>query len=87
MPLIIYFHPVHVQKMFVSKILGFDQLQIKFTHVRSWEVLGKLLQEQHVLGIRGKDFELNLPFNYPVANNGLLSDKIDAISITGTIMV
>lgn len=40
-----------------------------------------------MLGIRGKDFELNLPFNYPVANNGLLSDKIDAISITGTIMV
>lgn len=45
-------------------------------------LLAKLLQE-----ITGKDFELNLPFNYPVANNGLLSVKIEAVSITGTIMV
>lgn len=42
----------------------------------------KLLQE-----ITEKGFELNLPFNYSVANNGLLSVKIEAVSITGTIMV
>lgn len=40
-----------------------------------------------MFGIRGKDFKLNLPFNYPVENNGLLSVKIEAVSITGTIMV
>lgn len=45
-------------------------------------LLTKLLQE-----ITGKDFELNLPFNYPVANRGLLSVKIEAVSITSTIMV
>lgn len=44
----------------------------------------KLLQE-----ITEKGFELNLPFNCSVANNGLLSVKIEieAVSITGTIMV
>lgn len=89
MPLIIFYvHPVLLQEMFVSKILSFDQLQIKAIYPHEKLVfLGKLLEEQHVFGIRGKDFELNLPFNYPAANNGLLSVKINAVSITGTIMV
>lgn len=64
--------------------MSFDQVQIKSIYLPKEQlVLLDKLQEE----IIGKDFELNLQFNYPVANNGLLSVKIEAFSITGTIMV
>lgn len=90
MPLIIFdLNPVLVQKTFVRKIWSFDQLQIKaiYLHEEKLVLPAKSLRDQRVFGIRGKDFKLNLPFNYPVENNGLLSVKIEAVSITGTIMV
>lgn len=83
MPLIyFYFCSALVQKTLVSNICVFAKFRsMPFAYMKC-ALSAKLLQE-----ITERGFELNLPFNYSVANNGLLSVKIEAVSITGTIMV